>query len=137
MAQPVWITPAGTLGTVPEGVFFQTALLADIEPVAVVNCTATSSGSNRVTCTSTAEIYPGLQVMFSGPGFGGINPTVEYFVLNVVNSTQFTLAGSEHSETAIPLTTATGSMDASFTQYLYYTLQSGEMPPGIQCGDGI
>ena len=65
MAKPVWITPAGTLGTVPEGVFFQTALLADIEPVAVVNCTATSSGSNRVTCTSTAEIYPGLQVMFS------------------------------------------------------------------------
>ena len=135
MAKPVWITPAGTLGTVPEGVFFQTALLADIEPVAVVNCTATSSGSNRVTCTSTAKIYPGLQVMFSGPGFGGINPTVEYFVLNVVNSTQFTLAGSEHSETAIPLTTATGSMDASFTQYLYYTLQSGEMPPGIQCGE--
>ena len=28
MAQPVWITPAGSLGTIPEGVFFQVPLLA-------------------------------------------------------------------------------------------------------------
>ena len=135
MAKPVWITPAGTLGTVPEGVFFQTALLADTDPVAVVNCTATSSGSDRITCTSTAGIWPGLNVMFSNPSFGGINPTVRYFVLDVVNSTQFTLTVSEHSETTLPLTTATGSMDASFTQYVYYSLQSGQLPPGVQCGE--
>lgn len=135
MAQPVWITPAGTLGTVPEGVFFQTVLLADTDPVAVVNCTATSSGSNRITCTSTALIWPGLNVMFSSPSFGGINPSVRYFVLDVVNSTQFTLTVDEYSTTTLPLTTATGSMNASFTQYVYYTLQSGELPPGVQCGE--
>ena len=28
MAQPVWITPAGSLGVIPEGVFFQTPLEA-------------------------------------------------------------------------------------------------------------
>jgi hypothetical protein len=28
MAQPVWITPAGNLGTIPEGIFYQTPLLA-------------------------------------------------------------------------------------------------------------
>ena len=28
MAQPVWITPAGSLGTIPEGLFFQLPLLA-------------------------------------------------------------------------------------------------------------
>ena len=28
MAQPVWITPAGNLGVIPEGVFFQTPLEA-------------------------------------------------------------------------------------------------------------
>jgi hypothetical protein len=28
MAQPVWITPAGSLGTIPEGVFYQTPLQA-------------------------------------------------------------------------------------------------------------
>jgi hypothetical protein len=28
MAQPVWITPAGSLGTIPEGIFFQLPLLA-------------------------------------------------------------------------------------------------------------
>jgi len=29
MAQPVWLTPAGNLGTYPEGVFFQFPLLAE------------------------------------------------------------------------------------------------------------
>jgi hypothetical protein len=29
MAQPIWITPAGNLGTYPEGVFFQLPLLAE------------------------------------------------------------------------------------------------------------
>jgi hypothetical protein len=28
MAQPVWVTPAGNLGTIPEGVFYSTPLLA-------------------------------------------------------------------------------------------------------------
>lgn len=31
MAQPVWVTPAGSLGTIPEGVFFSTPLVA-VEP---------------------------------------------------------------------------------------------------------
>lgn len=33
MAQPQWVTPAGTLGTIPEGVFYSTPLLA-IDPLA-------------------------------------------------------------------------------------------------------
>ena len=28
MAQPVWSTPAGSLGTIPEGVFYSTPLVA-------------------------------------------------------------------------------------------------------------
>jgi hypothetical protein len=28
MAQPIWVTPAGDLGTIPEGVFYQTPLEA-------------------------------------------------------------------------------------------------------------
>lgn len=31
MAQPVWVTPAGSLGTIPEGVFYATPLVA-VEP---------------------------------------------------------------------------------------------------------
>lgn len=31
MAQPVWVTPAGSLGTIPEGVFYSTPLVA-VEP---------------------------------------------------------------------------------------------------------
>jgi len=35
MAQPIWITPAGSLGTIPEGIFYQTSMRAydpDPEP---------------------------------------------------------------------------------------------------------
>jgi len=32
MAQPQWVTPAGTLGTIPEGVFYSTPLLA-VDPL--------------------------------------------------------------------------------------------------------
>ena len=31
MAQPQWVTPAGDLGTIPEGVFYSTPLVA-VEP---------------------------------------------------------------------------------------------------------
>ena len=35
MAQPIWITPAGSLGIIPEGIFYQTSMRAydpDPEP---------------------------------------------------------------------------------------------------------
>ena len=28
MAQPVWVTPVGSLGTIPEGIFYQVPLIA-------------------------------------------------------------------------------------------------------------
>lgn len=135
MAQPVWITPAGSLGTIPEGKFFQLALLADTAVVATVNCTATSSVGDRITCTSTANIWPGLNVIFSGPTLGGITAGVRYFVLDVVNSTQFTISVTEFADSPVPLSNSTGSMSAEFAQHVYYYVQAGALPAGIQCSD--
>ena len=135
MAQPIWITPAGPLGTIPEGVFYQQNLLASTDPVAVVTCTATSATNNRITCASTAGFWPGMNVMFSGATIGGISSEVRYFVLTVINATQFTISDTEFATSAINLTTASGTMTATFTQHVYYRLQSGALPEGIQVTD--
>ena len=136
MAQPVWITPAGSLGVIPEGVYYQQDLLASTTPLSnTPTCTATSAVTDVITCTNTTGIYPGLNVMFSGTVFGGVDTTTRYFVLEVVSATQFKISATEFSTTPIALTTATGSMTATFSQHVYYTLQSGTLPQGVQVSD--
>ena len=136
MAQPVWITPAGSLGVVPEGVFYQENLLASTDPlVASPVCTATSAATNLITCSSTVGLWPGLNVQFSGQVFGGIDTSIRYFVLAVPNSTQFSITATELSTTPVALTTETGSMNTVFTQHVYYSLIAGKVPSGIQVSD--
>jgi hypothetical protein len=48
MAQPVWVTPAGSLGTIPEGVFFAAPLVA-IEPTVTLPTTAAVQNQNLLT----------------------------------------------------------------------------------------
>jgi hypothetical protein len=136
MSQPIWITPAGSLGNIPEGVFYQNTLLttADVLPNSPT-CTATSSVTNRITCTSTEGLYTDLNVIFTGTTFGGIDPAVRYFVLEVVSDTEFTITTTEFSTTPLTLTTDTGTMTAVFRQHVYYTLIAGSLPPGIQVSD--
>ena len=65
MAQPIWITPAGSLGVIPEGVFYQQPMLATVDPLPVtVTVTSSSSETNLFTCNSTDQIYEGLNVTF-------------------------------------------------------------------------
>jgi hypothetical protein len=136
MAQPVWITPAGSLGTIPEGVFYQNTLLTTAPALPdTPTCTATTAGTNRITCASTAGVYAGLNVMFEGTTFGGISTSVRYFVLQVVNSTQFTITDTEFSSTPVTLSTASGTMTAVFTQHVYYNVIAGRLPLGIQASD--
>lgn len=137
MAQPVWITPAGSLGTIPDGVFYQNAMLASTAVVSTVVCTATSATTNRITCTSTSEIYAGFNVMFEGvePLPGGLSPNIRYFVLEVFNDTEFSISATEFSTTPIELTTSTGIMTGVFRQHVYFKLIAGQLPDGIQCSD--
>ena len=134
MSQPIWITPAGSLGSIPEGIFYQNIMLVtvDPEPFAPV-CSATTAGTNVITCSSTTGIYAGLTVVFSGTTFGGIDSTTEYYVLNVVNATQFRITTTDTSTTPVTLTTATGTMIPTFRKDIYYILIAGQLPSGIQC----
>lgn len=136
MSQPVWITPAGSIGVIPEGIFFQQTLLATTDPLPnQPACTATSSLTNLITCSSTVGINPGQNVTFEGELFGGVESNVRYFVLEVVNSTQFSITTTEFSSTPIALTTATGNMTAIFREHVYYKIIAGSLPVGIQLSD--
>ena len=136
MSQPVWITPAGSLGTIPEGIFYQNTLLvvAGLQPF-TPTCTATTAGTNVITCTSTEGLYTDLNVMFTGTTFGGISSTIRYFVLDVISDTKFRITDTEFSSTPLELTTATGEMGTEFRQHVYYSLIAGSLPGGIQCAD--
>jgi hypothetical protein len=85
------------------------------EFVGSIACTATTFGTNRITCASTESIGPGQPLVFTGTAFGGITaaPTQVYYVLAVVNATQFTVAQRLGSNVAATLTTAAGSMTAN------------------------
>lgn len=80
-----------------------------------ITCTTTTFGTNRITCTSTEQIATGQPIVFTGTGFGGItaSPTLVYYVLSVLNSTQFTVTTNLSSTTAATLTTASGTMQAN------------------------
>jgi len=133
MAQPVWITPAGNLGVIPESIFYQQTMLATSDVILTVNCTATSAATNTITCNSTAGMYAELNIQFTGTVFGGINLGVKYYVLGIVSSTEFTITSTEASTTPVTLTTDTGSMTGDITQNLYYKIIAGTLPKGIQC----
>jgi hypothetical protein len=80
-----------------------------------IACTATTFGTNRITCDSTSQIGPGQPIVFTGTAFGGItsSPTQIYYVLSVTSSTQFTVTNRLGSTTPVTLTTASGSMTAN------------------------
>lgn len=80
-----------------------------------INCTDTTFGTNRITCDSTAQLGVGQPVVFTGTGFGGItaSATTIYYVLSVVSATQFTVATTPTSATAVTLTTASGTMQTN------------------------
>ena len=61
-----------------------------------VTCTATSAGTNRITCSDTTDMTVGDIVWFTGSVFGGVSAFTSnnqiYCVYDIPNSTQFRVA---------------------------------------------
>ena len=82
--------------------------------------TATATGSNLITVTSTAGFTVGNPIIFSGTTFGGIVAERVYYVQVVNDSTTFTISATAAGDPGVPtawtpggavgLSTATGSM---------------------------
>lgn len=80
-----------------------------------ISCTATTFGTNIITCDSTDQIDTGQPIVFTGTGFGGItaSPTQVYYVLTVESDTEFTITDNLSTNVAVTLTTSAGSMAAN------------------------
>jgi hypothetical protein len=87
----------------PNGVTFTNGLkvrfTGDVLPVSygsgttTFTCTATQAGSNYITCSSTAGLYEGEEIIFSGTTAGGIVVGQSYYIKTIsANGTQFSIA---------------------------------------------
>ena len=75
-----------------------------------INATATTLTNNLITVASTATLYVGMPIYFTGTTFGGINANTLYYIISAnFSSTQFsvsTLSGGS----AVTLSTSSGTM---------------------------
>ena len=138
MSQPIWITKAGSIGVIPEGVFYQETMLAATAPEPnTPECTSSSAVTNAIACTSTEGFGPDLsekEVIFTGSTpFGGLELNTRYYIFEVIDATHFSIATSDSESEPIQLTTDTGSMIAHVSSHVYYKVIAGVLPAGIQC----
>jgi hypothetical protein len=103
--QPTWVTPPGTLGTIPEGVFYSTPLVA-------------TAGNTVFYSVIAGRLPPGIQIDQTGILSG--NPLVPADVqgvpADVINDTTSQFAVRAYTKTTINgVTVITGLADRTFT----------------------
>ena len=125
MSQPYWVTPAGNLGTIPEGVFYATPLIAQ-DPVTTVTPTIVTSSNGVVTFKFVAQssiVYPlGTTIIVSGFTPSGYNG--EYEVIRT----------SKSSVGVINATTAAVTAFGTITNVpvdITFEVVAGSLPAGI------
>lgn len=78
----------------------------------VAEITATTTGTNILTCDSTELLYVGKPIQFTGTVFGGVAINTTYYVLTIPTSTTFTISATSGGP-ELALSTASGSMIAN------------------------
>jgi len=90
-----------------------------VDATLVIECTGTTTGTNRILCSSTANLGVGQPLIFTGTAFGGITAAAQtiYYVIEIVSPTEFKVSDHPYSttsvNTSVTLTTASGSMIAN------------------------
>ena len=82
--------------------------------------TDTTSGTNYVTTSLAHNFVAGDPVVFSGTVFGNIVAGRTYYIINVINTTQFTITETQSSSTPVSLNTVSGSATVGY----YYNATS-------------
>ena len=83
----------------------------------VTQVTATTTGTNIMTATTTADMFIGQAIEFTGTVFGGVAINTTYYVKEIITSTTFTISasrGAAPTYTVGPvfaLSTASGTMN--------------------------
>lgn len=81
-------------------------------PEVTTNATITTDTSNYITVFTTSEFTVGRPIIFTGTVFGGVVSGVTYYIKEIVNSTQFTIAQTINGSTYL-LGTDTGYMNVT------------------------
>ena len=115
MAQPVWITPAGSLGIIPEGVFYQQDMLA----YPAITGTAVINTAVIVNVTDFDNIEVGDQL------YSSLFPTFTF--VTAINTTNKTITLDQQA-----LNDAVATDIAYIGGQILYSIISGLLPQGIQ-----
>ena len=116
MAQPVWATASGSLGVVPEGVFFQTFLLAYATIVG-----STSAGNSVIfNVTDFYDIEVGDELISTNIPAGTLVTAIDF------NAATITMSAAATGD-------STGAVIGYQGGELYYQVIAGQLPDGIQC----
>ena len=76
-----------------------------------INATNTTASTNVITVASTASLYAGMPIYFTGTTFGGITENALYYVrTSGLTATQFTISTTGAAGTAVTLSTESGTM---------------------------
>ena len=96
----------------------------------ITTVTATTTGTNELTCDSTSELFIGMPVQFKGSVFGGVAINTTYYVKEVITDTTFTISATRGASptytpgTVFALSTASGSMTMNRIEPLPITLST-------------
>lgn len=78
--------------------------------------TATTTGTNLLTCASTSALYAGLAVQFEGRTFGGLSPYTQYYVIaSGLTATQFRVSTTSGGAAVALSTAGTGALTTETT----------------------
>ncbi len=75
----------------------------------ITSATATTAGTNTITCLSTTGFEIGRPVKFTGTVFGGIEENITYYIRTIESSTAFTITSTQDGP-VFPITSAFGFM---------------------------
>ena len=126
MAQPVWVTPAGNLGTIPEGVFYSTPLQA-VEPLRTITPTLVFGNGTVITVIFAPQA--------SIPYDVGTDVVLAGFTPATYNGSYTVLTASKNSVTVLGTAsqpvTVIGTI-SNTPDVVFYRLIAGNLPSGMQ-----
>lgn len=120
MARPVYITPAGDLGTIPENVFYQVPILAE-DPGDAFTATVTSGSVRLSNVTISDWTWLWTTATVTGPGIP-INARVAAWS-----------QAQRWIDIDQPAISNQPGASLLLIRELYYVMIAGELPDGVQC----
>ena len=89
-----------------------------------VDCTSTSSSTNRITCADTSSLWVNMPIIFTGVGLGNIIIGTEYYVKAITSGTTFTIS-EVAAGTVFTLATDNGPMTGTGNPWIRLSTTKG------------